>query len=306
MRAVREHHAASRPKVRLLALEQTTIMIKNSSRLRALRGGRSLGLAALVATGLVSVRSASALTVDFSDLSLPAQSFYNGGPATNSAGWQSGGVTFGNSFTADWGGYWNGVVYSNVVDTATAGFGNQYAAYAGGGVGGSGIYAVVYAGSAAFFNLPAGYVAQSVALTNTTYAALDMLNGSGFSKKFGGASGQDADFLDVILTGYAGAGGVGDVTGSVTFRLADYTFPDNAADYIVSAWSTVDLTPLGSAASVRFSWAGSDVGMFGLNTPTYVALDNLTLTAIPEPSAFAALAGSAGLVVACGRRRRLR
>lgn len=244
-----------------------------------------------------------ALTVDFSDLTLPAQSFYNGGPATNTAGWSSGGVRFGNSYTADWGGYWDGFVYSNVADATTAGFGNQYAAYSGGGVGGSGIYAVVYAGSSAFFDLPAGYVAQSVALTNTTYTALDMLNGSGFSKKFGGASGADPDFLDVVLTGYAGLGGAGATTGSVTFRLADYTFADGASDYIVSAWSTVDLSPLGSAASVRFSWLGSDVGMFGLNTPAYVALDNLALTAIPEPSAFAGLAGLAGLACAAGRRR---
>ncbi len=262
-----------------------------------------LGLAALAAAGLVSARPALALTVDFSDLTLSAQSFYNGGPATNTTGWTSAGSTFGNDYSADWGGYWNGFAYSNVADTTTAGFGNQYAAYAGTGAGGSGIYAIAYSVTATFINLPAGYVAQSVSLVNTTYAALDMLNGSGFSKKFGGASGNDADFLDVVLTGYAAVGGTGSTTGSVTFRLADYTFANNQLDYLVADWTTVNLAPLGNAASIRLTWEGSDVGMFGLNTPSYVALDDLVLTAIPEPSAFAALAGLAGLVVAGGRRR---
>lgn len=252
--------------------------------------------------------SASAAVVDFSDPTLAADSFYNGGPATNSAGWSSGGATFGNDFTDFGGGFngWNGFAYSNVNDPTTAGFGNQYAAYTGTGLGGSGIYAVAYSGSAAFVDLPAGANVQSVYLTNTTYAALDMLHGSAFSKQFGGVSGDDADFLDVIITGYDGLGGMGSTTGAVVFRLADYTFADNSQDYIVDVWSFVDLTPLGSAASLRFTWASSDVGVFGINTPTYVALDNLSYTVIPEPAGVAGLAGLVMLGFTAGRRRGVR
>jgi hypothetical protein len=44
------------------------------------------------------------------------------------------------------------------------------------------------------------------------------------------------------------------------------------------------------------------VGEFGINTPTYVALDNLVLVAVPEPSGMVILAG--GVVVAARRLRR--
>jgi hypothetical protein len=58
-------------------------------------------------------------------------SYFNGdsGIGTNSIGWSSNGVTFGNSFNAQFGGFWSGFGYSNVRDVTTAGFTNQYAAY---------------------------------------------------------------------------------------------------------------------------------------------------------------------------------
>ncbi len=279
-----------------MQLEPNTSVLSRVGALRRL----SLALAALGAGASL----ASAAVIDFSDLTLAPNSFFNGGPTTNSTGWTSGGATFGNSYNSSWGGFWNGLVYSNVNDTTTPGFGNQYAAFTGAGVGGSGIYAVAYSGPAAFINLPAGTFAQSVYLTNTTYAALDMLNGSPFSKKFGGETGDDEDFFDVIITGYTGLGGTGAVTGFVTFRLADYTFADNSQDYIVNTWSYVDLTPLGAAASLIFTWNSSDVGEYGINTPTYVALDNLTV--IPEPANAAGLAGVVALALLGFRRRKLR
>lgn len=222
-----------------------------------------------------------AVLVNFSDLSLPPDSFYNGGPTTNTDGWTSNTVYFGNSYDSSWGGFWNGFSYSNVNDTTTPGYTNQYAAFTGTAYSGS-IYAVAYAGSHAFIDLPTGWTPSSVRVTNTTYAALDMRDGSMFSKKFGGTSGDDPDFFDVIFTGYDALGGTGSVTGSVTFRLADFTFGDNSLDYILDTWELVDLTSLGAARSIRLSFDSSDVGMWGINTPTYVALDQLEL--IPEPS----------------------
>lgn len=248
--------------------------------------------------GLCSVAAATPTVVDFTDLTLPPNSYYNGGPVTNTAGWTSNGVYFGNSYNSAWGGFWNGFSYSNVNDTTTPGFTNQYAAYTGTAYSGS-IYAVAYSGSHAFIDLPAGLVPQSVRVTNTTYAALDMLNGSMFSKKFGGPTGNDPDFFEVTFTGYTGLGATGTTTGSVTFRLADYTFADNSLDYIVNTWELVDLTPLGSAVSIKLTWASSDVGPWGMNTPAYAALDNLIL--IPEPAGL--LLVGLGAVLLGGRRR---
>lgn len=242
-------------------------------------------IAAVLLGWIISLAQVQSATVGFEDLSLAPGTFYNGGPVTNNAGWVSGGVTFGNSYDSTFGGFWNGFSYSNVNDVTTGGFGNQYAAYTGTGFGGSGNYAVGYAGLNTFINLPSGDTAQSIYLTNSTYAALDMLNGSGFSKKFGGSSGNDADYFDVIFTGYTGLGATGTTTGTTTFRLADYTFANNSLDYIVNSWQLLSLTPLGNAASIQLTWESTDVGSFGINTPTYIALDNITI--IPEPSTYA-------------------
>ncbi len=71
------------------------------------------------------------------------------------------------------------------------------------------------------------------------------------------------------------------------------------------------MTPLAGSESLGFGFASSDVGQFGINTPLYFAMDNLTLstsTAIPEPSsallALTAL-GITGLAAAHRRWRRL-
>jgi len=245
--------------------------------------------------------AAAPIVVDFSDLTLAPGTFFNGGPTPNTDGWTSQGVFFGNGFT-DWGGgftSWNGFAYSNVNDTTTGDFTNQYAAMTGTAFAGS-IYAVGYSGSQAFLNLPDEFRPASVRLTNTTYAALDMQEGSGFSKKFG-----PGDFLTVTFTGYDQTGATGNSTGSTTFYLADFL---NGNSLIVNTWELLDLTPLGSPASIGLSWNSSDVGDFGINTPTYVALDALTLSPVPEPGTWALLAGAAG-VVGCGgvvRRRRKR
>ena len=63
----------------------------------------------------------------------------------------------------------------------------------------------------------------------------------------------------------------------------------------------MDLSSLASARSLRFGLRSTDTSTFGdldgdgnpdyfINTPTYFALDNLTYTAIPEPSSIALLA----------------
>jgi hypothetical protein len=267
---------------------------------------RSIVHAALAVVALAGSACAAPIVVDFSDLTLQSNSFFDGGPTTNTGVWTSQGVSFGNSFT-DWGGgftSWNGFAYSNINDTTTGAFTNQYAAITGTAFAGS-IYAVGYfdafSGRPVFLDLPAGYLPASVRLTNTTYAALDMANGSAFSRQFG-----PGDFLTVTFTGYAGAGATGSSTGSTTFYLADFLAGKSV---IVNTWQPLDLTPLtqqGSPASIGLSWASSDVGQFGINTPTYVALDALTLAPVPEPGAWVLMAGAAVAAAAAGSRRRRR
>jgi hypothetical protein len=260
----------------------------------------------------LALSSATGAVVTFETVSLPPAGFWNGselsgtpvesgGVTTFSQNYQIGGVGFRNNYTSDYGS-WSGFAISNHTDTTTGGFMNQYSAITGSGVGGSANYAVGYyttyeTSTNIVFSGLTDLSGLGASFTNTTYTALDMVNGGAFgSKKFGGVSGNDADWLRLSIAGYAG----GIPTGSsVDFYLADFRFADNSLDYIVSDWRFVDFTPLGSVDELRISMSSSDNGPFGMNTPSYFAMDHFL--AVPEPSAL--LIALSGLGLAARRRR---
>lgn len=265
---------------------------------------KTLPLVSLLA-GLVISGSASAIVAlptgaSFDDLSLAPSSFFF--PQTTTT-FVSGGATFNHSYTeffpgcchADW-------VYSNMTDTTTAGYTNQHSAITGGGALGSANYGIAFVD---FIGTPtttfAGPTTVSGAyFTNTTYAALSMRDGDGFAKKFGGASGNDADWFKLTINGWNDAS----QTGSVDFYLADFRFADNSQDYILDTWASVDLSSLGTVNRLSFTLASSDTGDFGINTPAYFAMDNLAFAAaVPEPETWALFLGGLALVSLVAHRR---
>jgi hypothetical protein len=213
-------------------------------------------------------------------------------PAGDPTDFTSGFGSFNNEFS-DFGSgcCWQGWAYSQLVDTTTPGFANQLSAIAGSGASGSATYGVAFTGGVVGAQAPVSRITFDepvsligAAITNTTYAALSMRDGDAFAKKFGGASGADPDYFILTITGRDGANAA---TGSVDFALADYRFDDSALDYIVTDWTLVELSGLGSVKALEFELASSDESFGFLNTPSYFALDDLI--PVPEP-------GSAGLL----------
>ena len=256
---------------------------------------RLLSAFAFVFTLFFSAGSNAAVST-FEDLTLPApqSNFASAADAT----FASGGVTFKRDYNETFQCCWSGWSYSNRTDVTTLDYNIDTSAFAGGGQGGTSNYAVGYIGPAeAVFAAPS--TVSGAWFTNTTYAALAMRDSYFGAKKFGGVSGNDADFFKLTITGFNGAA----ATGSVDFYLADYRFADNTQDYIVRQWTFVELSSLGVVTRLGFDLASSDNGPFGMNTPAYFAMDTLTTAPVPEPGQYALLLAGLALLGAVGRKR---
>ena len=192
------------------------------------------------------------------------------------------GADYGNSFT-DFGGgstYWSGFICSRVNATNTSGYKNDAAVWGDGkDRSGSGSYAVFHDGGAyAAANDRVTFVhpawVKGFYVNNTTYAALSMLNGDGIAKKFGGKTGIDPDWFKLTVIA---RGADDNLIGTKEIYLADYRSANPAEDYILSDWTWVDLSVLGPGVKyLYFSMSSSDVGDWGMNTPAYFAMDELT------------------------------
>lgn len=221
------------------------------------------------------------LTLDFGGLLDEPESYYVSDDSTYADGYyyrtefEEAGFVFSHywgTFSPYFGG---GFTYSNGTDVETPGYMNM-SAYAGTGYGDD-TYLVANASSFTSANLTylhgQLFAPREAYFTNTTYDALSMLQGDAVAKKFGGEDGTDPDWLRVVIRGYE----QGEVKAdTVVFYLADYRSDNSADDYIVRDWTRVDLSPLGVVDSLTFEVQSSDVGEWGINTPTYFCMDQLT------------------------------
>ncbi len=231
---------------------------------------------------LLTERGTAQWTVDFEDLNLASESAVVGD--ASQAPFESRLTSFNRTYLDTYDccpGAW---AYSNQTDLLTAGFLNPYSAYAmpGGGVNGSANFGVAnntFLGDAVI-TLPASTMVNGFYVTNTTYAYLAVANGND-----GQEPGQPPIFVkgpfeadDWFLLQVVGRDESGTETGRVPFYLADFR---SGATTVIDNWTWVDLSDLGTNVnSLAFEMSSTDTGMFGMNTPAYFAIDDLTLTTL--------------------------
>jgi len=189
--------------------------------------------------------------------------------------YESGNVKFYGSVS--WGTSWANFNCSNGTDTVETSYAKTAACIVGAGQDVSDNYGIAYVpidfmGPDPTATIPvgakllgdaAGNRVAGVYVTNSVYAYRYILNGGFYA--------ANNHWFKLIIRGYLNGVAAAD---SVNFTLADYT---NAANpVLVNTWEWVDLTNLGNVDSVTFDLISSDAGQFGINTPAYFAIDNLT------------------------------
>lgn len=240
-------------------------------------------IASIACLGLMlSSTNINAQTADFENLTLPAESYWDGSDLSGthnnglfSSEFTSGDFIFPNVYDTTYGTpyyYWSGgFAYSNKTDSVTSGDGNKYSSRAGGGANSLNY---VVAANNSNFKIANNYQILKFKITNSTYAYNSMRDGDMFAKKFGGATGDDPDWFKLNIKIYL----LGNLEDSVDFYLADFRFSDNSQDYILKDWTSVLLNPVMTTFdSVYFELSSSDVGMWGMNTPAFFCLDYIEL-----------------------------
>lgn len=231
----------------------------------------------LEAVGLIHTGTPYQMST-FDDLLLDNNTFWDGSDASGS--FVSGVVRFPNNYeTSEYGDTWSGFIYTSMRNDSVGDFSNLESAITAGGINATVDSATNYAVA----NVPIDWMSGEMLpleltftdnqwhrvggfyVTNSTFAALTMKNGDDISKKFG-----EEDWFKLMVW----AKGKAD---TVEFYLADFRSEDSTQHYIVKDWRWVDLSVLGEVDTLLFSLASSDVGAYGMNTPAYFCMDNLTV-----------------------------
>ncbi len=182
--------------------------------------------------------------------------------------------------TSEWGGSWKGFCPSRSTDNknypADDRWMYQWGSITGGDVQGAGVgYMLacwdvqedtrsIPANPSLKISMTNGiqFTPGACVITNTAYAYYTMKEGNSFSEPFDALSYMQVNFIGVLN---------GRQTGHVTFYLA-------RDGKILDKWTTVDLSALGKVDYIYCQMESSDSGQWGMNTPAYFCLDNLTMS----------------------------
>jgi hypothetical protein len=223
------------------------------------------------------------------------------------------GVTFNNSFDSTYQSFTGFALSRRPLTEFSFGSsaeylnGNDTISQSGAGADGSATWAVAYVDTSAsdevVIEAPTNSFIDSLSINNTATTAR-LIEFGNFDGTFGvqpfGSRAQDELFTVRFVDSSPGATGLE----FVEVELASYDLASNTLS-VLRDFTSIDLTALGTPTRIAIDFTSTDTGAFGINTPTYVAIDNvsLTSTSVPEPSSLAFIFGC-GLLVSTTRRRR--
>lgn len=178
-------------------------------------------------------------------------------------------------FNADW--WYSEYNQMSVYNTARTATGNQ----GGAGANGSNNFGVVFGYDDSYgyikeasFDIPS-MTLKSLKICNTAYTYGVIQNGNKWYEN-GVESGtavslvETKGYFNLIIKCYDGSG---NLVKRIETPLADYR---NGKNICLTTWTTVPVNAA-NVAKVQFGFWGSDVGNDGLNTPAYVAVDDIVL-----------------------------
>ena len=231
----------------------------------------------------IVAEEAQQLTITFENKTLNADGFWIGEDATEAAytfesygslytvynsNYAENGVTLPityTSYTSEWGDgdYWSGFAISGRTETTFANLTpDQYNNVTGKAHSGKNFCVITTYGEVIGVNGDEGATVKGFYYTNSAYTANSILNGDYYS----GPKFDATDWLTCTVTGKKADG----TTASVDLPLAkDGTY--------VNDWQYADLTKLGKVVELSFAFTGSRTGEYGLNTPAYICIDDITV-----------------------------
>lgn len=150
------------------------------------------------------------------------------------------------------------------------------------GHNGSATFAVIYGRSdynsnpEFHFSAGAAFRIRKMYICNSSYAYGVMTEGNKYGKDGEGVSLEKAKgWFKVLAYGYDVNGKETNGGKPVEKYLCDYREGANPRVDLGTTWQEWDLSALGSVNRVKFDFEGSDTGEWGLNTPSYLCIDDI-------------------------------
>ncbi len=225
------------------------------------------------------VSNAQIYTFDFDNLVLPDTGFWNGSDTSVYNHYFGDSIiSFPNNYNETYGS-WDGFAFSSWTDTTTEGYTNQWSVYAGQAHSDS-IFGLAYVPVdwsdpnyptiPININFDVPVRIDSMFITNSTYTALAIKNGTSYSEPF---STDSSDYLKLIIYFINN----NDTIANKEFYLADYT---NSTPVVVKDWQKLDFTSKENlvVTKLAFDMVTTDVGDYGPNTPLYFCIDDISFS----------------------------